>query len=169
MGALYTGHATEGSHTKGNFKRYMCLFMKNGSQKDDEKYSSEHADLIQAIFRHKIVHLAQPKLVVNNKNRLISWRYEYPETLNHLKIEDTGRKKITDIATPYDIFYDHVFVISITQLVHDIVDSILRLPDGYFAKLKTDYKSMQVNFDHAIGQIYSPGITQNKTLMYDCS
>ena len=39
--------------------------MKNGSQKAyHERYSSEHADLIQDIFRHKIVHLAQPKLVI---------------------------------------------------------------------------------------------------------
>jgi hypothetical protein len=157
MGALYTGYAAGGSHTRSNFKQYMCKFMKNGSLGAHlEKYSSKHADLIQEIFRHKIVHLAQLKLVIKNNNRLIAWRYEYPETFNHLKIDNIGKKKkVTQILTPYDIFYDHIFVISITQLMYDIVDSVLRDSDGYLAKLKSGYKSMQANFDDAINEVYS--------------
>jgi len=125
MGALYI--AAGDSHTRGNFKQYMCKFMNNGSPGAHlEKYGSKHADLIQAIFRHKIVHLAQPKLVIKNNNRLIAWRYEYPETFNHLKIDNIGKKKkVTKIPTPYDIFYDHIFVISTTQLMYDIVNSVL--------------------------------------------
>jgi hypothetical protein len=157
MGALYTGYATEGSKTKSNFKEYVCRFMKNGSQNAGyERYRGEHADLLLDIFRHKIVHLAQPRLVINTKNRLMAWRYEHPETLNHLKIENIGKKRqVTDILTPYDIFYDNVFVVSITQLSYDIVNSVLRSPDGYFARLKSGHKNMQMNFDNAIDQIYS--------------
>jgi hypothetical protein len=130
--------------------------MKNGTQRPrHEKYSEEHADLIQEIFRHKIVHLAQPRLVINHENRLIGWRYEYPETLNHLKIENTGEKKqVKQILTPYNIYYDHIFIISITQFLFDIIDSVLRERDGYFAKLKSGYKNMQINFDNAIKEIY---------------
>jgi hypothetical protein len=94
--------------------------------------------------------------VIKDNNRLIAWRYEYPETFNHLKIDNIGKKKkVTQILTPYDIFYDHIFVISITQLMYDIADSVLRDSDGYLAKLKSGYKSMQTNFDNAINEVYS--------------
>jgi hypothetical protein len=107
------------------------------------------------VFRHKIVHLAQLKLIINRNARKIAWRYEYPETSNHLKIVYTGTKKI-EILAPYDMYYDHVFVISITQLMYDIVDSVIRFPDGYFANLKKGHKNMLKNFADAIEQIYNP-------------
>ena len=109
MGALYTGYAAVDSHTRDNFKQYMCKFMKNGRPEAHlEKYNSKHADLIQDIFRHKIVHLAQPKLVIKDNNRLIAWRYEYPETFNHLKIDNIGKKKkVTQIVIK--CFYHHAF------------------------------------------------------------
>lgn len=155
LGALYTGFAAESSKTRGNFKEYMCKFMKNGSQRSHEKYSDEHADLVQEIFRHKIVHLAQPRLVINKNGRSIGWRYEYPETLNHLKLECIGKsRQVTRILTPYAICYDHIFTISITQFMFDIVDSVLRDPDGYLAKLNSNYKSTQTKFDNAIKEVY---------------
>lgn len=39
--------------------------------------------------------------------------------------------------------------------MYDIVDSVLRYPDGYLAKLRSGYKSMQTNFDDAINDVYS--------------
>ena len=75
LGAVYTGHASDTSHTKGNSKEYAIHFMKN----TDTNYSSEQIDLLQGIFRHKLVHLAQPKVVLEDKGRYIAWKYEYPD------------------------------------------------------------------------------------------
>lgn len=155
LGALCNGNAIEGSNTKGNFKDYVTRFMKNGSAISRKRYSSFQADLLQDIFRHKIVHLAQPKLVVQEGNKLIAWRYEYPYTSNHLALEQIGyRKKVRHILTPHDIFYEHIFVISITQLMYDIVYSVIN-SDGYYSKLRSNYKRHQVNFDQAIEQLYN--------------
>ena len=92
--------------------------------------NDEQVTLIQEIFRHKIVHLAQPKLVVYSKKRYIHWRYEYPEINNHLKIERHGRQQIKTVLTPKALFYDHTFIISITRFLDDIEDSIIRQTDG---------------------------------------
>jgi hypothetical protein len=155
LGALDSGYAMEGSKTKGNFKGYVTRFMRNGSAISRERYSSFQANLLQDIFRHKIVHLAQPKLVVKKDSKLIAWRYEYPNVSNHLALEKIGyERKVRHILTPIDLFYDHIFVISITQLMYDIVDSVIR-PDGYYSKLRSDYKSLQGNFDQAIEQLYN--------------
>jgi hypothetical protein len=155
LGALNSGYAMEGSKTKGNFKVYVTRFMRNGSTISRERYSSFQADLLQDIFRHKIVHLAQPKLVVKKDSKLIAWRYEYPNTSNHLALERIGyERKVRHILTPKDLFYNHIFVISITQLMYDIVDSVIR-SDGYYSKLRSNYKSLQGNFDQAIEQLYN--------------
>jgi hypothetical protein len=151
FGALSSGHAESGSHTKANFKNYAIHFMKNKGA----KYTSEQTDLLQNIFRHKVTHLAQPKLVINHRNRLFAWRYEYPDILKHLKIEQRPRTQIRNILTPKPIYYDHIFTISITKLLSDIIDSVIREPDGYMAKLKINHKSLQIKFDDAIDQIYS--------------
>lgn len=151
FGALHSGHAESGSHTEANFKNYAIHFMKNTGT----KYTSEQTDLLQNIYRHKVTHLAQPKLVINHRNRLFAWRYEYPDILNHLKIEQLPRTQIRNMLTPKPIYYDHIFTISITKLLSDIIDSVIREPDGYMAKLKINHKSLQIKFDDAIDQIYS--------------
>jgi hypothetical protein len=146
--------AESGAHTVDNFRDYALRFMKN----TDTKYTYEQVTLLQEIFRHKIVHLAQPKLVVYNKNRYIHWRYEYPETNNHLKMELIPRTQIKTILTPIPIFYDHIFTISITKLLSDIENSVIRQPDGYMSRLKDNYKNLQSKFDDAVEQIYDPKI-----------
>jgi hypothetical protein len=154
LGALYTGFAENGSDTTNNFKAYALRFMIN----TNVRYNNEQVTLIQEIFRHKIVHLAQPKLVVYSKKRYIHWRYEYPEINNHLKIERHRRQQIKTILTPKALFYDHSFAISITKILHDIEDSVIRQTDGYMARLQNNYKNLQAKFDSAIQQIYDPKI-----------
>ena len=54
------------------------------------------------------------------------------------------------------MFYDHVFITSSTQLMYDIVDSVIRYPDRYFPRLKLGHKmGCRKNFDDAIDQIYN--------------
>lgn len=90
LGALCTGYARRSSHSEANFKYYLSHFMK----RNNFSYNGEPVELLQEIFRHKIVHLAYlPKLVVNSKGRDIMWSYEYPNVTNHLKIESVGHVK----------------------------------------------------------------------------
>jgi hypothetical protein len=158
LGALYTGYAMEGSKTRGNFKEFVTKFMKNGSSTMREPYTPFQTELLQDIFRHKIVHLAQPKLVVKKDNKLIAWRYEYPNTSGHLALEQISHKKVVrHILTPHDMYYDHIFVISITQLMYDIMDSVIR-SDGYYSRLRSNYKSLRENFDQAMDRLYSVSV-----------
>jgi hypothetical protein len=52
------------------------------------------------------------------------------------------------------ISWDHVFHVSIPQLVEDIRISV-ESPTGYMAKLEREIE-LQENFDQAIEQIYDP-------------
>jgi hypothetical protein len=152
LGALSEGHAGSGSHTEHNFKQYLLRFMKNTNT--GAKYDNEQSELLQEIFRHKLVHLAQPN-IIKRRNKEVAWRYEYPDITNHLKIEAIGyRKQNVTILTPVPLYYDHIFIISVTQLLYDIVDSVERRPDGYIQRLKDNYKDLQKRFDDAIRQIY---------------
>jgi hypothetical protein len=155
LGAVCTGHASDTSNTKGNFKESAIHFMKNM----DTEYSSEQIELLQGIFRHKLVHLVQPKVVLEDKGRYIAWKYEYPDKSNYLKIEPRQRSEIKNKLTPRTLYYDHHFTISITKLTYDIIDSVIRQPDGYLTKLKSNHKNLQSKFDNAIHQAYDPEAT----------
>ena len=73
-----------------------------------------------------------------------------------LKLRISVRKRrLHRFLLPIGIFYDHIFVISITQLMYDIDGSVLGYPDDYLAKLMSGYKNMQTKFDDAINEVYS--------------
>jgi hypothetical protein len=64
LGALYAGQGAEKDpatgnkvNTTANSKRYMEKFM---------NYTEEQRHLLMDIFRHKLVHLAQPKAVIKD-------------------------------------------------------------------------------------------------------
>lgn len=123
LGAVYTGFAENGPGTTNNFKAYALRFMNN----TNIRYSNEQVTLIQEIFRHKIVHLAQPKLVVYSKKRDIHWRYEYPEINNHLKIEQHRQEE--GRITPYRPNKDKRFHRWKYYMVHEEIP-------GYWGKTK---------------------------------
>ncbi len=155
LGALYKGRASAAAHTRDNFKEYAVRFMKN----THTNYTSEQIDLLQNIFRHKIAHLAQPKLVIKSNSKYVAWRYEYPGTANHLKIEPYQYTQIKTLLTPKPIYYDHLFTISITKLMYDTIDSVVRQPDGYLIKLQNNYKNLQSKFNDAVHQIYDSEVS----------
>jgi hypothetical protein len=80
LGALYIGQAASSPvrvksqkkprwmqpKTTKNSAKYMKRFM---------YYRSETIRLLQSVFRHKLVHLAQPKRVIEDNQRIIAWRY----------------------------------------------------------------------------------------------
>ena len=47
-------------------------------------YNSEQANLLQDVFRHKVVHFGKTR---DLKGKNIAWRYVYSDTISHLKKE----------------------------------------------------------------------------------
>jgi hypothetical protein len=60
LGAICAGDATKKAPTTRQSVDYMQRFM---------HYTEEQARLLQSLFRHKIVHLAQPKAVVEDNSQ----------------------------------------------------------------------------------------------------
>ena len=67
LGSLLEGDASRKADATNNSKRYMKMFM---------NYTIEQTSLLIDIFRHKLVHLAQPKFVyTDNQGKKITWIY----------------------------------------------------------------------------------------------
>jgi hypothetical protein len=140
LGYLLKGDIESG--TTINSKRYMKGFM---------NYTTEQTDLLINIFRHKLVHLAEPKFVYRDtKKRNITWKYYHDDAENHLKIEEVNLT--INITSTYSIHATHRFNIGIMQLMDNIKDSVER-STGYLDTLETT-PNLQNNFSNAIEQIY---------------
>ena len=46
-------------------------------------YTEQQSDLIIQIFRHKLVHLAQPRPIFSYKNKVVTWEYVYEHTSSY--------------------------------------------------------------------------------------
>lgn len=141
LGALYSGNADDNAPTTEQSKRCM---------KEVMLYPEEKTVLLQEIFRHKIVHLAQPRPKVtikkdNYKNLSIHgstyiWGYHHNNREIHFEIKPTEDQK------------EFYFWISIWSLVEDIEDSVFG-PNGYLGRLNSDQDS-QDNFKKAYNDIF---------------
>jgi hypothetical protein len=118
-------------------------------------YQHQQISLFWLIFRHKLVHLAEPKPAVLDKNKIIGWRYHHKKMQTHLTLTKLKTPTKLLLNTPYDIYCNYRFEISITKLKDDIIDSILRKPSGY-KEVLLNSKKLQLNFRRAINEIYNP-------------
>lgn len=75
LGALSAGDASKKAPTSQQSTDYMRRFM---------HYTDEQIKLLLAIFRHKIVHLAQPKSVSEYNGKKVAWRYWHDNAERHL-------------------------------------------------------------------------------------
>lgn len=158
LGALYGGNA-EGDSPKQS-RNYMVDIM---------RYPMEKVFLMQEIFRHKIVHLAQPEpkitidsSIIDNKLKgkaydglkaylkkriefgLYSWGIEHRDRAKHLTIESLGKEGQDDRFR---------FWVTIWSLVEDIVDSVYK-PNGYLHRLEKNEDDLQRKFETAVKQIF---------------
>ncbi len=80
LGSLYAGDASRNTDTVNNSKNYGQHFM---------NYIEEQSHLIIQIFRHKLVHLAQPNFVYQDKSksRRVTWSCFHDDREKHLRIE----------------------------------------------------------------------------------
>jgi len=134
LGSLYYGDATKKADTTKQSKSYMKDFM---------NYSDDEVKLLQDIFRHKLVHLAQPKPSIKYDGHIITWEYSHNDTQMH-------RKRIPS-SSPV---IPEKFCISIMTFMEEIRDSVVR-PGGYLDRLKGD-NLLQNKFQTAILQIHNP-------------
>ena len=133
LGALYSG---EGKKKTGISKRtadFMKVVM---------KYKERDMKLIQELFRHKIVHLAQPGPIVELDSEKYSWGYCHNDTNKHLFYENVNEK-----------YFKYRFWVSIQELVNDIRKSIFGT-DGYLSKINQK-ESLLKNFIKAYEEIYN--------------
>jgi hypothetical protein len=151
LGALSSGQAAKKDPTTmqnvdtiGNSKKYMKQFM---------GYTIDQTNLVIDLFRHKLVHLAQPKPCISYKNKVVAWHYSHDYTTKHLLLEDTSPDTKIQIKSGWSITIDQIFTIGIIQLKDDIQDSIYR-HGGYLDLFESNINNLQCMFERAIEEIY---------------
>jgi hypothetical protein len=146
LGAIYAGNARSHQTTE-NPSKYMKKYM---------KYPDDKISLLMKIYRHKIVHLSQPKGAMLYNGHIISWEHDENNPNTHLTIDpNQGDFPIFD----YGVIHCHgKFIVSIWVLRDDIMDSVTRIPGGYYEDLQNDV-DLRNKFVAAINQIFDPVIT----------
>ena len=147
LGALYAGKAGKNANTTTQqSKNYMKRFM---------GYSELQSTLLQCIFRHKLIHVAEPLLsVIEYESRRIAWQYNHYNVDNHLIfVPATTANNYIEIVPNWSIEFDELFEISILGLAEDIEKSVYK-DDGYLQMLEKD-NSLQSHFEEAIEDIHA--------------
>jgi hypothetical protein len=117
-------------------------------------YTPDEAKLLQGLFRHKLVHLAQPKAVLRHNGKMVTWRYWHDDAGKHRQLTSLSSPVVEAVTSGLSLTIEQEFAIGITQLVREIVDSVRRA-GGYLDRLHGD-ATLQAHFETAISQIYSP-------------
>lgn len=132
LGSLYKGNATSSSSTTKQSLEYMTGIM---------KYPKKQVDLLQKVFRHKLVHLAQPNPKTKYEDKKYSWWFCHESNRAvHLKIETLEQKS------------EYVFRFSLWNFVEDIEDSVFG-PNGYMEQLTKNTGNLQESFNKAYKEI----------------
>jgi hypothetical protein len=142
LAALYAGNtdSTPGEKTKRS-KRYMREFM---------NYKDHLINLLQGIFRHKLVHLSEPTYGFLYNGKWVGWVHDERPSSKHLDMKD-------DNHTHYDlhgkgVWHDMIFNVKITQFKNDIITSVIDKQKGFLAQIKAD-KETRENFKRAMYEI----------------
>lgn len=150
LGALLAGQAAKKDsitqkrvHTIDNSKEYMRRFM---------GYTEDQSTLIADLFRHKLVHLAQPKPSIEHKGKIVSWYYVHNSTPRHLLLENARPDTKIQIKSDWEITVDQTFCLSITQFMEDIRDSVYR-HGGYLDLLEND-STVRTMFGKAVEELF---------------
>jgi hypothetical protein len=147
LGSLVAGNARSGKNTD-NAARYMETYL---------DIPKDKVRLLQKIYRHKLVHLSQPKFAMLHDKQILAWKHDEDIPEKHLTIDPISG----DILLPTDIGKIHCdaqYIVGISALKDDIKDSVLRSPGGYLEDLRNN-SDLQIKFVTAINQIYDPVIT----------
>lgn len=144
LGALLGGNAKSSSGMTCRSRAYARRFM---------HYSEDQCSLLWDVFRHKIVHLAQPKAVKEFKGKKTTWGYWHDDGAHHLKLVSLVPPVHETVTSGLLLEAEQRFEISIRHLVTDIVDSV-HAPGGYLHNLASDPTDLQVKFTNAVTEIF---------------
>jgi hypothetical protein len=123
LGALASGRADRHAPTTEQSIQYMTNFM---------CYSIENANILIGLFRHKLVHLAQPSPLIRYGSEVITWKYHHNDRWFHLRmLPHTQNAEIGDVPRDWHIPVTHEFHISIMDFVNEIKESTMKRPNGY--------------------------------------
>lgn len=145
LGALLGGDAKSANGVTDRAKAYARCFM---------HYSVDQCDLLWGIFRHKIVHLAQPNPVKLFRCKKTTWGYWHDDSGHHLKLVPLVPPVHETWTSGLSFDAEQRFEISIRHLVADILDSV-HAPGGYLHTLLSD-TNLQNNFTKALTEISEP-------------
>ncbi len=98
-------------------------------------YTHEQTELLQQLFRHKLVHAAQPKAVVKYNEKVVSWGYEHDNRAKHLLLADAPAGAKVRITPTWAVSCDQIFWLSIMDFARDVCESV-EGTNGYFATLE---------------------------------
>jgi hypothetical protein len=148
---LFFHHILSGNARSGNTAENSLKYMKKYFDRADDKLI-----LLQKMYRHKVVHLSQPKPAMLYNGKLLVWEHNEDNPSKHLTIEQLDDD--IDIFGVSKIRCHEKFIVSIRILMEDIKRSVIKSPNGYLADLK-DNEELQNKFVTAINQIYNPIVT----------
>jgi hypothetical protein len=145
LGALSAGDASRHCPTTKQSADYMQRFM---------NYTQQQAELLQQLFRHKLVHAAQPRAVVKYSGKIVSWGYEHDNWAKHLLIEDLPAGCKVTITPTWEISRDQIFWLSIMDFARDVCESVGG-PNGYLSTLERT-PDLQDRFEKALNHLFDP-------------
>ncbi len=116
-------------------------------------YSEDQRSLLWDVFRHKIVHLAQPKAVQEFKGKKTTWGYWQDDGAHHLRLVPLVPPVHETLTSGLSLKAAQRFEISIRHLVADIIDSV-HSPGGYLHTLASDPTDLQPKFTKAVTEIF---------------
>jgi hypothetical protein len=143
LGALVAGRADASAPTPSQSKEYMRRFM---------SYSPMDADILTDLFRHKLVHLAQPNPLIKRGSEVITWRYWHNRGDIHLKKLPAPPGIPIHVTNDWTIPVTHEFHVSIMNFVNDIKNSTTKTK-GYLDMLEKK-SLLREKYQDAINQIY---------------
>lgn len=143
LGALASGNASRAAKSTVQSKDYLRRFM---------HYSQEHCELLMDLFRHKLVHLAQPSPIVERNGQHVSWGCWHEDSSHHLQVVPLPVGSTVQITASWSRPCTHRFEVSISHMVRDIVRSA-QDPGGYLHSLSQD-ADLQCKFGVAFEQIH---------------
>ena len=149
LGALVAGRGDNKRPATRHSKTYLTLFM---------NYPDPIPMLLMGLFRHKLVHLAAPKIVFEfedntSRKHNVLWNYTHNTPGKHLELQGVAGTANIDNGL-WVLPYDQSFWLDITSFASDIINSALG-SNGYLAQLKTNAK-MRVLYAAAVNDLYDP-------------
>jgi hypothetical protein len=143
LGALAEGDASRNARTSAQSGRYMQRFM---------RYTQDQTNLLQQLFRHKLVHLAQPRAVLRHDGDCVSWKYWHDRSNDHLVMKKLDSPTEVQLTWDWKVRVTHQFGVAIDQFKSDVIESVRR-PNGYLHSLEGD-AGLQDRFEKAIAEVF---------------